>query len=140
MSNTQQLSVVFYRYNRYSLVIILLYVLIFVSFFYYSTKMPAWVGGAGFVILIFPAIYGAIRKKSVFSLRRIDERKLTFTPTHISIGERQYAVEDLKIALYIGGFENFSYSRNNKWITRNTIYGDQNHLSFKINKKVEDKK
>jgi hypothetical protein len=50
----------------------------------------------------------------------------------------QFDVSDLKIALYIGGFEDFRYSKNNKWITQNSIYGDQNHLSFRTAKGVED--
>jgi hypothetical protein len=71
-------------------------------------------------------------------LRRWDERKLTCTPTHVKVGEKQYDVADLKIALFVNGFEGFSYSKNNKWITRNSIYGDRNYLSFRSEKAVED--
>lgn len=138
MNNSQQLTTIFYRYNRFAPVIILLYVVVFVSFFFVSRGLPAYVGGIGFAVLILPPIYVAIRKKSKFSLRRIDERKLTLTPTYIQIGDRQYPVAALKIALYIGGFENFRYSKNNKWITQNSIYGDQNYLSFRVEKKVDD--
>lgn len=133
-----QLTTIFYRYNRFAPVIIVVYVVLFVSFFFISRDMPAYVSAIGFAILIFPAIFGAIRKKSIFSLRRIDDRRLILNATHIKVGDQQYLVSDLKIALYIGGFENFKYSKNNKWITQNSIYGDQNHLSFRVGKNVED--
>lgn len=133
-----QLTTLFYRYNRFAPVIIVLYVVVFVTFFFISRGMPAYATGIGFAILIVPPIYGAIRKKSFFSLRRIDDRRLILTATHIKVGELEWLVSELKIALYIGGFENFKYSKNNKWITQNSIYGDQNHLSFRAGKKVED--
>lgn len=133
-----RLTTIFYRYNRYAPVIIVLYIVVFVSFFYISRGLPQYVSVIGVVLLIFPPIYGAIRKNSIFSLRRVDERRLTITPTHIQVGEQQYAVGELRIALYIGGFEDFKYSKNNKWITQNSIYGDQNHLSFRTAKGVED--
>ena len=137
MSN-QQFTTVFYRYNRYALVIIILYVLVFGAFFYISMKMPPYVTGVGFAVLILPPIIGAVRKKSIFSLRTWDKRKLTFTPDFVKVGEQQFRVANLKIALYVNGFEGFAYSRNNKWITRNTIYGDRNYLSFRTEKAVED--
>jgi hypothetical protein len=133
-----QLTTVFYRYNRYAPVIILLYVAAFVTFFFISLSLSPIISAVGFLLLILPPIYGAIRKKSIFSLRRIDERRLTLTPTHIQVGDVQFDVSDLKIALYIGGFEDFRYSKNNKWITQNSIYGDQNHLSFRTAKGVEN--
>jgi hypothetical protein len=136
--NNQKFTTVFYRYNRYAVVIIILYVLGFGVFFYYSMNLPPWVTVAGFLLLILPPLYGAIRKKSAFSLRTWDHRKLILTPEHISIGDQQYPVTDLKIAIFIYGFEGFSYSRNNKWITRNSIYGDRNYLSFRRDKTVDD--
>jgi hypothetical protein len=138
MSTTPKLTTIFYKYNRYALVIIILYVLVFVTFFYYTTRMPMYATVTGFAILILPPIIAAIRNKSVFTIRRVDERRLTLTPAHIQIGDMQLAVADLKIALYIGGFDNFKYSKRRKWITQNTIDGDQNHLSVKLNGKVED--
>lgn len=134
----QQFTTVFYRYNRFALVIIILYVLAFGIFFYMSMNLPSYVTIIGFALLILPPILGAIRKKSLFSLRRWDERKLVFTPTHIKIGDAQFAVTDIKIALFVNGFDGFSYSKNNKWITRNSIYGDRNYLSFKSEKSVDD--
>ena len=133
-----QLTTVFYRYNRFAPVIIILYVLVFGAFFYMSMGMPAYVTGIGFVILILPPIIGAIRKKSFFNLRSWDQRKLTFHPSYIQVGEQQFPTAGLKIALHIHGFEGFAYSKNNKWITRNSIYGDQNYLSFRQEKKVQD--
>jgi hypothetical protein len=133
-----QFTTVFYKYNRYALVIIILYVLVFGVFFYISMKMPPYVTGIGFAVLILPPIIGAIRKKSIFSLRTWDKRKLVLTPTQVQVGEQQFAVKDLKIALFVSGFEGFSYSKNNKWITRNSIYGDRNYLSFRREKSVED--
>ena len=105
-----RLTTIFYRYNRYAPVIIILYIVVFVSFFYISRGLPQYVSLIGVVLLIFPPIYGAIKKNSIFSLRRVDERRLTITPTHIQIGDQQYAVAELRIALYIGGFEDFKYS------------------------------
>jgi hypothetical protein len=113
-------------------------VLVFGAFFYISMKMPPYVTGIGFAVLIMPPIIGAVRKKSLFSLRTWDQRKLIFTPEYIKIGEKQFRVSDLKIALYVNGFEGFAYSKNNKWISRNTIYGDRNYLSFRNEKGVED--
>ena len=136
--NTNQLITVFYRYNRFAPVIIVLYVLVFGAFFYMSMDMKPWVTVIGFAVLIFPPLYGAIRKKSLFSLRTWDERKLILTPDHIQVGEVKYPIADLRIALQVHGFDGFAYSKNNKWITRNSIYGDQNYLSFRLNKKVED--
>jgi hypothetical protein len=133
-----QFTTVFYKYNRYALVIIILYVLVFGAFFYISMKMPPYVTVIGFAVLILPPIVGAVRKKSIFSLRTWDRRKLILTPTHIQVGEQQFAVSHLKIALFVSGFEGFSYSKNNKWITRNSIYGDRNYLSFRSEKSVED--
>lgn len=101
-------------------------------------SLSAWVTGIGFAVLIFPPVFGAIRKKSLFSLRNWDERKLILTPDHIQVGEVKYPIADLRIALHVHGFEGFSYSKNNKWISRNSIYGDQNYLSFRLNKKVQD--
>lgn len=136
--NSNQLTTVFYKYNRFAPVIIILYVLVFVVFFFISRDLPGYVSLIGFAVLILPPIIGAIRKKSFFNLRSWDERKLTLTPTAIQVGDQQFAVAELKIALHIHGFEGFSYSKNNKWITRNSIYGDQNYLSFKLGKQVED--
>ena len=138
MSTTPKLTTIFYKYNRYALVIIILYVLVFVTFFYFTTRMPMYATVTGFAVFILPPIIAAIRNRSVFTIRRVDERRLTLTPAHIQIGDMQLAVADLKIALYIGGFDNFKYSKRRKWITQNTIDGDQNHLSFKLNGKVED--
>ena len=132
------LTTIFYKYNRYALVIVILYVLVFGAFLYFTPRLPRYVTIAGFAILILPPIIAAIRNKSRFTIRRVDERRLILTPTHIQIGEAQYPVAGLKIALYIAGFDNFKYSKRNKWITQNTIDGDQNHLSFKVNGKVED--
>ena len=133
-----QLTTVFYKYNRFAPMIIILYVLVFGGFFYISMDLPAYVTAIGFALLILPPIIGAIRKKSFFNLRSWDERKLTLSAEYIQVGEQQFPVPGLKIALHIHGFEGFCYSKNNKWITRNSIYGDQNYLSFKHDNKVED--
>lgn len=118
--------------------IIALYVIVFVVFFFLSRDWPSYVQLTGFGILVLPPILGAIRKKSFFNLRSWDERKLTLNREYIQVGEVQYPVKELKIALHIHGFDGFAYSKNNKWISRNTIYGDQNYISFKRDKKVED--
>ena len=133
-----QVTTVFYRYNRFAPVIIVLYVVVFVVFFFVSRDFPAYVQLIGFAVLVLPPILGAIRKKSFFNLRTWDERKLTFHRDYIQVGEVQYPVKELKIALQIFGFDGFAYSKNNRWISRNTIYGDQNYISFKREKKVED--
>lgn len=136
--NEHQFVTVFYRYNRFAPAIILLYVLAFGAFFYISMDLSPWVTVVGFLALIFPPIYGAIRKKSLFNLRTWDERRLTFTPEFIQVGEVKYPITDIRMALHINGFEGFAYSRKNKWIARNSIYGDQNYLSFRVDKKVQD--
>lgn len=134
----KQLITVFYRYNRFAPVIILLYVAVFVVFFFMSRDLPSYVQMIGFGVLVLPPVVGAIGKKSFFNLRTWDERKLTLHREYILVGEVKYPVANLKIALHIHGFDGFAYSKNNKWISRNTIYGDQNYISFKSDKKVED--
>ena len=136
----QQFITIFYKYNRYALVIIILYVLVFGAFFYISMKMSHYISAVGFIVLILPPIIGAVRKKSIFSLRTWDTRRLVLTPAHIKVGEQEFSVSNLKIAIYVNGFEGFSYNRKNRnrWIARNSIYGDGNYLSFRSEKSVED--
>ena len=86
------------------------------------------------LIIIFLAIpiYAAVKPRSIFSLRYVDEKKLSLSKDHISHGDIKMPVSDVdKLQVYIFAFDSFRH-RVNSGVgkLRSSEYGDKNTLSF----------
>ena len=91
------------------------------------------------ILLLLP-IYGAIRPTSFFSVRSVDERKLTMDAENIFWDGRTMPVKDVaQLCIYLFAFENFRHREFGVGrATAASEYGDQNNLSFKYQDKQFD--
>ena len=87
----------------------------------------------GIITLVGLAIYAGIKPKSIFSVRTVDERKLSFTAEEITWGNWLLPIHELEnIDINIYAFDTFRHHLGNPNRSRTlTIeYGDRNTLAF----------
>ena len=130
-----------YKYKPYAPWMLGAYAILILLLFVISPVMtPLAVGIAAAVLLLLP-IYSAIRPESFFSVRSIDERKLSMDSENIFWDGLTVQVENVtKLSIYLFAFDNF---RHTEWgaggrATIVTEYGDQNKLNFVFKGKEYD--
>src|SRR5688572_18850054 len=128
-----KLTMTVYKYKRFAPWIIVLMVLATVLFFLFSTTFHPIMNAIGIALLFFSAVYAALRPKSIFSLRAVDDRKLTLTPDELMWGTWRMPIHDVeKLEIYIHAFDTFKHQTTNlgRLKTFTTEYGDRNTISF----------
>ncbi|MBO9634265.1 MAG: hypothetical protein J7578_14210 [Chitinophagaceae bacterium] len=123
-----KLTTTVYKYRPYAPLMIILLVLITLFLFF------SHLGILGVPLLFMVAIFAAIRPKSIFSVRSVDDRNLVFTPHELIWGNLVMPVEQIeKLEIYIHAFDNFRYIGNNSGGGKSYIseYGDRNKIAFK---------
>jgi len=137
-----KLTTVFYRYKRFAGGWIILYA-IAVLFFYFISNGNPYLIALWIAVMIVPPVWGALRSRSIFSLRSWDDRKLILTPTYIQVGDEKYEFADVQaVAIYLGGYDGFSYvahrqSRTEKRKGNFSVNGDDNVLAFRYQGKAQ---
>lgn len=122
-----------YKYKRAAPWMIGLTALATILFFFFSSAFPSFVSGLVVALLIFLAIYAALRPKSIFSVRSVDDRELVFTPDELIWGTLQMPMDELeKLEIYIYAYDTFKH-QNTGFVGRKTFtteYGDRNTITF----------
>ena len=130
-----------YKYRPYAPWMLAGYVILLVLLFVYSASMtPVVVGIAATVLLMIP-IYSAIRPKSFFVVRTVDERKLYMDSEKITWDGLAIPVQDVSgLNIYLYAFDNFKHREMVGGIVRTTTteFGDQNKLNFVFQEKEYD--
>lgn len=139
-----KLTTVFYKYRRFAAGWIIVYALLVLALYFISNGNPYLIA-LWIAVMIVPPIWGALRSKSIFSLRSWDDRKLTLTPTYIQVGDIKYEFTDVQaVAIYLAGYKGFSYGRGSytpgSRISKKSISsvdGDDNVLAFRYQGKAQ---
>lgn len=123
-----------YKYKRFAPWGLLLLVAAIIIFFFFSGSLNPVANLLGIVVLFFLAIYSALRPKSIFSLRSVDDRKLVITPDELIWGNWRMPIQEIqKLEVYIYAFDNLKHVRTRsggrKFFT-STEYGDKNTITF----------
>lgn len=128
-----KLTTVFYRYKRFAGGKLILYAVGAVGLFFVARHntffLALWA-----VLLIIPPVLIAIRRKSFFSPRVWDDRKLTITADYIQVGVEKYEFTNVEtVAIYLGGFYGFRYGQRQRRDRNdgNDAPGDDNVLAFR---------
>lgn len=134
----------FYRYRPYARLFLLLYIAAIVLFFFFFQTAAAgnrWLVILFTAFLLIPPLWGALRPRSLFSLRRIDDRLLVLTPGAIQLGSRRIPLEQVeRLAIYVEAYYGFTYSTRRLRATASeySSYGDRNALSFRTGGQLTD--
>jgi hypothetical protein len=128
-----KLTTTVYKYKRYAQWMLIGVVVVTLFLFVGSPILPPPINAVGIISIFILAIYAAVKPKSVFSLRSVDERKLAFTEDALQWGNWLIAIHELeKLDIYLHGFDTFRYltghAQGRKTFT--TVYGDRNTISF----------
>lgn len=103
--------------------------------------MPPVLIGVIVIVLVLVPVYAAIKPKSVFSIRDVDDRLLSISPESILWDGVTMPVKNVTdLHIYLFAFENFRHRENRTaGLTRTaTEFGDQNKLRFKFQNKEYD--
>lgn len=129
-----KLTTTVYKYKRFAHWGILLLVTAIILFFSFSSSLNPVINLLGIVLLFFIAIYAALRPKSIFSLRSVDDRKLVITPDELIWGTWRMPIHEIqKLEVYIYAFDNFKHIRTKSGGRKffySTEYGDKNTITF----------
>lgn len=129
-----KLTTTVYKYKRFAHWGLLLLVAGVILFFFFSGSLNPLMNLFGIVALFSLAIFAAIKPKSIFSFRSVDDRKLVITPEELIWGTWRMPVQEIqKLEIYIYAFDSFKQVRTRsggrKFFT-NSEYGDRNTISF----------
>ena len=130
-----------YKYNPYAPWMLGAYVILLVLLFIYSPSMTTLTVGITAAILLMIPIYSAIRPKSFFSVRSVDERKLSMDSENIMWDGVTIPVKDVtRLTIYLYAFDNFKHREMGLGVIRTTTteFGDQNKLNFVFQEKEYD--
>jgi len=128
-----KLTTTVYKYRRSAPWMIALIALGTVLFFFFSTTLHPLMNVFGIALLIFFAVYAALRPKSIFSPRVVDERKLVLTPDELVWGTWRMPIQEVeKLEIYIYAFDAFKHpATGSGWLKIfTTEYGDKNTITF----------
>jgi hypothetical protein len=137
-----KLTTVFYKYKRFAAGWIILYAIVVLGFYFIAKGNPYLIA-LWIAIMVVPPVWGALRSKSIFSLRAWDDRKLILTPTYIQVGDDKYEFTDVQaVAIYLGGYDGFSYNSfdqdpKHKKKGAYSVNGDDNVLAFRYQGKAQ---
>lgn len=120
-----------YKYNRYAPLLVIVYCAATILLFTSSAVIPSPVLVLLIILFLAIPVYAAVKPRSIFSLRYVDEKKLSFTKDHLAWGEIKMPVTDLeKLEVYIYAFESFRHRVIKTSKISSGEYGDKNTLSF----------
>ncbi len=139
--STLSITTSVYKYKPYAPWIIGTYCILLVTLFMVSTQLPAVVVGICAAILLSIPIYAAIKPKSFFSVRSVDDRKLSINKESIVWDAMTMPVKDLtKLSIYLFSFDNFRHEELGASGLRTTTTedGDKNKLNFVFGDKEYD--
>jgi hypothetical protein len=91
-----------------------------------------------FVALLFGLPVYAGFRNTVFSFRALDKRLLRFDREGIQVGDEFFRIHDLSaVILHVDSFYGFRSAARSTLIpgSRETLYGDQNQISFRFYRK-----
>lgn len=130
-----------YKYNRYAPWILGVYCILLVSLFIFSAYLPPVLVGICAAVLLLLPVYSVIKRKSIFSIRSVDERLLSIEANNVYWDGATIPLNDVtKLSIYLYAFENFRHAESGLMSpsSRTTEYGDQNKLSFDYQDKEYD--
>jgi len=131
--NAPSITTSVYKYKPYAPWMLGAYCILLVLLFFLSPRMPSLAVGIIAAILLLLPIYAAIRPKSFFSIRSVDERKLSIDSGNVYWDGLTIPIKATgKLSIYLFSFDNFRH-RELGVNGRNTLaieYGDQNTLNF----------
>ena len=139
-----KLTTSFYQYRRFAGGWIVIYaVLVLVLFF--LAKGNTILLTLLIAVMLVPPVMVAVRRKSIFSLRSWDDRKLILTPDYIQVGDVQYPFADVQaVAIFLGGYKGLYAERTlrRSRSLRNppgggSVVGDNNVLAFRYQGKAQ---
>lgn len=133
ITQTMKLTTSVYKYSRFAPWMIVLIALGTVLFFLFSSALHPIMNVIGIIIIAFFAVFAALRPKSIFSIRAVDDRKLVLTPDELIWGTWKIPIHELeKIEVYIHAFDTFKYptGRISGQVVFTREYGDRNTISF----------
>jgi hypothetical protein len=139
--NPPSITTSVYKYQRYAPWILGAYCLSLILLFLLSPFMSSVPVGIAASLLLMLPIYVAIRPKSLFSVRSVDERKLSMDAEHIYWSGVTIPVKEVaELKIYLFAFDNFRHRETGTsgLQTMATEYGDQNKLSFRFENKAYD--
>jgi Ca2+/Na+ antiporter len=129
-----KLTTTVYKYKRSAPWMVVLMVLATALFFFFSATFHPLMNAFGVALLVFFAVYAALRPKSIFSLRAVDERKLVLTPDELIWGNLRMPIHEVeKLEIYIHAFDTFKHTTSKGWVGKKTFtteYGDRNAITF----------
>lgn len=128
-----KLTTTVYKYKRSAPWLIGLMVLATVLFFVFSSRFDPLINVFGIAFLIFIAVYAALRPKSIFSLRAVDEQKLVLAPDELMWGTWRIPIHEVeKLEIYIHAFDTFKHTtaRLGRGKLFASEYGDKNTITF----------
>ena len=109
------------------------YCVLLVALFMLSPQLPSVLVGIVAAILLLIPIYGAIRPKSFFSVRSVDERKLSIGTESMRWDGMTIPIKEVTdLKIYLFAFDNFRHEEMGASGLRTTTteFGDQNKLNF----------
>ena len=128
-----KLTTTVYKYKRFAPWMIGLLAFATILFFFLSPTFPPIMNVIGVALLIFGAVYSALRPKSIFSLRTVDDRKLTITPDELIWGTVIMPINEVKkLEIYIHAFDAFRHRSSGSSMRKlgTSEYGDKNTIAF----------
>jgi hypothetical protein len=103
--------------------------------------MPSTLVGIAFLVFVLIPVYAAIRPRSLFSIRSVDDRKLSIDSENILWDGVTIPVKNVtELDIYLFAFENFQHDElgPSTLPVRVTEFGDQNKLQFIFQDKEYD--
>ena len=130
-----------YKYKAYAPWMLGVYSILLLFVFFISPFISQLAVGIAITVLLLLPVYAAIRPKSFFSVRSIDERKLSMDAENIIWDGVTIPVQKVEgLSIYLFAFDNFRHREVGATGIRNTKaeYGDQNKLNFVFQGKEYD--
>lgn len=130
-----------YKYKPYAPWLLVAYCILLFAAFIFSSSMPPALIGVIMIVLVLVPVYAAIKPKSVFSIRDVDNRLLSISTESILWDGITIPVQDaIGLSIYLFAFENFRHSETYTGGLTKTAseFGDQNKLTFKFQGKEYD--
>jgi hypothetical protein len=130
--NAPFITTTVYKYNPYAPWILGVYCILLFVLFIFSPSLPSLIVGITAVVLLLLPVYAAIRRRSFFSIRSVDDRRLSIDAENIYWDGLTIPVQDVTgLNIYLYAFEDFKH-RETSLARTATEFGDQNKLSFKF--------
>jgi len=128
-----RLTTMVYKYKRYAPWMVAAYAWATVLFFAFCPSLSPLIVLIAMILFVAVAVYAGLRTKSIFSIRSVDERKLTLTLDELVWGNWLIPITELEdLEVYIHAFNSFRHQETgyNRRKIVTVEYRDRNQLSF----------